>query len=250
MPEIIIDEAKCEGKAKCIEVCPENVLELRKPNLRELPFHARLKLKFHGGKQAFAVQPQNCSICLACVEACPEDAISINGAARGLPKTSNSPEKLPKSPFPAWLAFVLTGRLRKFLIDPEKVITQSGIRAGQIVLEVGCGPGFFTEFIAKKVGPEGRVIAQDVQEAMLWKLKNRMAEFPQKENIQPLLSNSSSLRLSPESIDSIFAVHVFEEIVKEGGMAETAKELYRVLKPTGSLFLESTESPPPQSEIS
>ena len=76
--EIIIDRNRCEGKAKCVEICPMGVLELAKPNLKQLSLHGRLKLRFHGGKQAFAARAEDCNLCLACVKACPEEAISID----------------------------------------------------------------------------------------------------------------------------------------------------------------------------
>ena len=75
--KIIINRNKCEGKATCIEVCPENVFEMKKPDRGELAFLSRIKMRFHGEKQAFAVRPENCSLCQLCVEHCPEGAISI-----------------------------------------------------------------------------------------------------------------------------------------------------------------------------
>jgi len=158
-------------------------------------------------------------------------------------ENKGSKEKLPKSPFPSWLAFVLTGPLRRIWTDPEKIITKAGIKKGQVVLEVGCGPGFFTEFIAKKVGPNGKVIAQDVQQSMLRRLEKRMARFSIKENIEPLLANSSKTGLPSESVDLVFAANVFEEIEKEGEMAQTAKELYRVLRAEGILFFGEHQVP-------
>lgn len=232
MVEIIIDRNKCEGKAKCLECCPEDVFEFKEPNPSELSWHSRLRLRFHGGRQAFAIKPENCTACYACVENCPEGAISIREE-----REKNNPEdKLPKSPFPHWLSFVLVSRLRRFFDNPRKIIEQSGIRESQRVLEVGCGPGFFTEAIAQKVGLNGKVIAQDVQKQMLEKLKKRMAHFPVRENIELLLASSSKIGLPSESIDFIFAANVFEEIEREGETAQTAKELYRLLKPEGLLF--------------
>lgn len=75
--EIIIDRNKCEGKMNCLEVCPEDVFLMKKPDRQDLTFLTRIKMKFHGEKQAFAVKPENCTLCRLCVEHCPEDAISI-----------------------------------------------------------------------------------------------------------------------------------------------------------------------------
>lgn len=146
------------------------------------------------------------------------------------------PEKLPKSPFPAWLSFILLGWFRRRSFNRQKIVAQAGIRTGLTVLEIGCGPGFFTETIAKNVGPQGLVIAQDVQRKMLEKLQRRMGSFPVKENIQLLLADAAKTELPSESIDVIFAVNVFEEIAKEGRVEQTAKEAYRLLKSGGHLY--------------
>ena len=79
----VIDAARCEGKADCLRVCPYDVFEVRKLTAAEnraLPWIARFKVAAHGGRQAFAVRPEECHACGLCVAACPEDAIRL---ARG-----------------------------------------------------------------------------------------------------------------------------------------------------------------------
>lgn len=143
---------------------------------------------------------------------------------------------LPKSPFPAWLWFVLVGWFRERSIDRQRVIDQTGILPGWTVLEVGCGPGFFTESLAAKVGSSGKIIAQDVQRRMLEGLVKRAGRFAVKDNIEPLLADSARTGLPDASVDLVFAANVFEEIAKEGGLIATTREMYRVLKPAGRLY--------------
>jgi len=149
---------------------------------------------------------------------------------------SEDKKALPRSPFPSWCSFLLTHPWRKREFDRDKIIEQAGIAPGMTVLELGCGPGFFTEFIARRLGADGKVISQDVVPAMIAKLKKRMRRFPVTSNIEPLLASSSHTGLEAECVDLIFAANVFEEIVREGEIVATVDELHRVLKPGRTVY--------------
>ena len=76
----LIDRSRCEGKDECARVCPYEVFEVRQlsaPERRALPLIAKLKTRFHGNRQAFAVQAELCHACGLCVAACPEKAITL-----------------------------------------------------------------------------------------------------------------------------------------------------------------------------
>jgi NAD-dependent dihydropyrimidine dehydrogenase PreA subunit len=78
-----IDRDRCEGKADCERVCPYGVFTLRPltdDERRCLSFVGRLKLRAHGGKQAFA-DDALCHACGLCVAACPEKAITLAAVA-------------------------------------------------------------------------------------------------------------------------------------------------------------------------
>ena len=72
---------------------------------------------------------------------------------------------------PPWIAFTLDNRLRRYLQNPEELLG-SFIHEGQTVIDIGCGPGFFTLAMARLVGENGRVIAVDIQKSMLDKLNH------------------------------------------------------------------------------
>jgi ubiquinone/menaquinone biosynthesis C-methylase UbiE len=63
------------------------------------------------------------------------------------------------------------------------------------VLDIGCGPGFFTIDMARMVGDSGRVIAADLQAAMLQKAQNVGLESA--EGPRVLLSKTALLRKRP-----------------------------------------------------
>jgi ubiquinone/menaquinone biosynthesis C-methylase UbiE len=57
--------------------------------------------------------------------------------------------------------------------DPKKIL-KDYVKEGMTVLDVGCGPGFFSVEIADMVGASGKVIAVDLQQGMLDKIKNKI----------------------------------------------------------------------------
>jgi NAD-dependent dihydropyrimidine dehydrogenase PreA subunit len=76
----VIDRAKCEGKAKCVEVCPVHVFEVRRiddHDFSQLGVLAKLKSIAHGRKTAYAPYASACEACGKCVAACPEKAIRL-----------------------------------------------------------------------------------------------------------------------------------------------------------------------------
>ena len=80
----VIDRAKCEGKAECIEACPFNVFEVRRiedTDFAQLGMFAKLKSIAHGRKTAYAPQASACQACGKCVAACPEKAIKLARAS-------------------------------------------------------------------------------------------------------------------------------------------------------------------------
>jgi 4Fe-4S ferredoxin len=77
----VIDPMRCEAAGPCIPICPYQVLAIREVTAMEkakMPLIGRLKLFVHGGKQAFAVDPDSCHGCGLCVKACPEKAIKLH----------------------------------------------------------------------------------------------------------------------------------------------------------------------------
>jgi NAD-dependent dihydropyrimidine dehydrogenase PreA subunit len=75
-----IDRRRCEGKQDCVRVCPYDVFEMRVVPAEDraaLGLLGRLKLKVHGGRQAYLRAPDDCHACGLCVTNCPERAITL-----------------------------------------------------------------------------------------------------------------------------------------------------------------------------
>lgn len=67
----------------------------------------------------------------------------------------------------------LDNRIRRWFQNPQKIL-RPYIEEGMTVLDLGCGPGFFTIDMAHMVGKSGRVIASDLQEGMLQKVRDKI----------------------------------------------------------------------------
>ena len=76
----VVDRAKCEGKAECVEVCPFQVFDVRRiddADFAQLGLLAKLKSIAHGRKTAYTPRSSACQACGKCVAACPERAIRL-----------------------------------------------------------------------------------------------------------------------------------------------------------------------------
>lgn len=84
------------------------------------------------------------------------------------------------------------------------------IKKGQRICDLGCGNGFYTLEIARRVGPKGIVYAVDIQPEMLRMLAHRAAEEGLT-NIRPILGTFIDPRLPKGEVDVILCVDVYHE---------------------------------------
>jgi len=74
---------RCEGKGDCLDVCPENVFEIRRiddTDYAKLGLLNKFKLRVHGMQVAYTPHADACRACGLCVSACPERAITLSRA--------------------------------------------------------------------------------------------------------------------------------------------------------------------------
>jgi len=142
------------------------------------------------------------------------------------------------SPCPVSLSWLVNNPLRRHYMRP--VLDRVGIRPGERVLELGPGPGAFTVDAAWRVGPEGWLIAVDIQPEMIAQVKRRVREA-ELSNVETYVADACHLPLSDASVDRAFLVTVLPEISDQ---ARALAELHRVLKPGGLLSI-TEEFPDP-----
>jgi ubiquinone/menaquinone biosynthesis C-methylase UbiE len=124
--------------------------------------------------------------------------------------------------------------------DPYAPLRDAGLSAGQRVLEVGCGPGFFTLPAAEIVGRRGSVTSLDVSPTAVAHVQEKVKEADAT-NVEVLLANAADTDLPGESFDLVF-VFGLGHIV--GNLGDIWGELHRLLRPGGMLSIEGKLQPP------
>ena len=133
---------------------------------------------------------------------------------------------------PVAIARFLDNRVRRWVQDPRKILSPY-IKEGMTVLDIGCGPGFFTLDIARLVGNSGRVIAADLQEGMLHRIEKKIHKTDLEGRITLHKCEENGIGLS-ETVDLITALYMIHEIPDQEAFL---KELRSILNPNGQVFI-------------
>ncbi len=115
------------------------------------------------------------------------------------------------------------------------VLSRLELSPGLSVLDAGCGPGLLTIPIARMIGPQGKVFAVDIQEAMLERAK-QAAKQVDLNNITFMHTGLGEGKLPVAAFDRALLVTVLGEIPDRPA---ALREIYTSLKPGG--FLSITE---------
>lgn len=126
---------------------------------------------------------------------------------------------------------VLEGPDREAWQKPDDIMDALGISDGSIVADLGAGGGWFTVRIARRVGPRGRVYAEDVQKEMI-EATSRRVQREGLRNVQLVLGTADDTGLDPRSLDAALVVGVYGEVERP---VEWLKNVRAALKPTGRL---------------
>lgn len=116
---------------------------------------------------------------------------------------------------------------------PDEALDAVGIAPGSVVADIGAGVGYFTEKLARRVGPAGKVYANDIQPAMLEQLRKNMAAA-RVTNFETVLGTVDDPRLPAGKLDLALLVDVYHEFSKPQEMLRHIRE---ALKPGGRLVL-------------
>lgn len=136
-----------------------------------------------------------------------------------------------------WCISLMHDKMYGLFVNPERLLLPAGLKAGQHVLEVGCGPGFFTIPAAEIVGQDGMVYAIDVNPFAIKKIENKMAK-KYVTNIKPMLTDVKETGLPDKSIDLAFFFGVIHSLMES--LDKILLEMDRILKKDGIISIQKS----------
>lgn len=133
--------------------------------------------------------------------------------------------------FPPENLGLLEGPDRAAWQKPDQIMDALAIADGSAVADIGAGAGWFTIHLARRVGPNGIVYAQDVQRQMLEAIRRRVAREGL-QNVETRLGADSVPNLPVGALDAVLVVDVYPEVEER---VTLLRNLALSLKPSGRI---------------
>lgn len=126
----------------------------------------------------------------------------------------------------------LDNRIRRWFQNPQKIL-RPYIVEGMTVLDIGCGPGFFSIDMAYMVGKTGRVIASDLQDGMLQIVRDKIKGTELEERITLHKCEKNKIGVT-DHVDFILLFYMVHEVPDKFIFFD---EIATILKPNGQILL-------------
>jgi ubiquinone/menaquinone biosynthesis C-methylase UbiE len=104
---------------------------------------------------------------------------------------------------------------RELWQKPDQIMDALQIADGSVVADLGAGGGWFTLRLARRVGPRGRVYAEDIQSQMVERI-SRLVAREGLNNVTTVLGTATDPRL-PTSVDAALIVDSYHEMELDNG---------------------------------
>ncbi len=117
--------------------------------------------------------------------------------------------------------------------QPDLALDAIGIAEGSTVADIGAGAGYMTWRLAERVGPHGKVYANDIQPQMLGLLKRNMLQR-KLTNVETVLGSVDDPKLPRNAVHLVLLVDVYHEFSEPQAMLRRIRES---LRPEGRLVL-------------
>ena len=128
---------------------------------------------------------------------------------------------------------------RDRLGEAEEVMQLAGVRPGMWVADVGAGQGYYTVRLARAVGANGRVLAEDIVSDVTDQLSDRV-QRERLDNVAIRLGTPDDPMLPSGSLDRIFLVHMYHEVSSPYAFLWHLRE---GLKPDGFIVVVDADRP-------
>jgi len=153
----------------------------------------------------------------------------------------NKEKKDSRSGYERYPVWVLDNFIRRLFDNPDQYC--SYVTKGQVVADLGCGPGYYTLPLAESVGPEGKVYAVDLNEKAIRALEKKANKHGY-HNIEAHATSASDLSFIKDgSVDFVLACDMLCSMAQKYREA-TVNEMKRILKPNGKAYLSLGFRPP------
>lgn len=117
--------------------------------------------------------------------------------------------------------------------QPEKALDALNLKPAMVVADIGAGVGYMSLRMARRVGPSGKVYANDLQPAMLDRLRQNAAKAGIG-NVVTVVGDVGDPKLPANTMDLVLLVDVYHEFSQPQQMLRKIRE---TLKPDGRLVL-------------
>ncbi|RPH82938.1 MAG: methyltransferase domain-containing protein, partial [Candidatus Rokuibacteriota bacterium] len=133
---------------------------------------------------------------------------------------------------------------------PAAVVKALGLRRGQVIAEVGSGPGYFTPRLARAVGPSGHVYALDPEPAVLDVMRRRLKQARVR-NVTPVLSRDDDPCLPSGRCDAAVIINAYHHMHGGAGfLRRLVRQLPRGARVINVDWNEDSEfGPPPKRRV-
>jgi predicted methyltransferase len=133
---------------------------------------------------------------------------------------------------------------------PREVVEHLECRPGMTVVDLGAGTGYFIGYLSEAVGPQGRVLALDIERSMVDAIYARIKR-DQLRNVKPGMVTADDPAITRRSVDRILVVNTWHHV---SNRVQYSEKLLAALRPGGVVLivdftLESPHGPPPQMRL-
>lgn len=125
-------------------------------------------------------------------------------------------------------------RITDMFSSPSTILNSMGLKFGDTVIDYGCGPGRYIKKASQLVGQEGKVYAVDIHHLAIAAVQE-MARKEKLTNVITERAHEYSVTIPDQAADIIYVLDMFHMVENTEPFL---KELYRLLKPEGTMIIE------------